>query len=63
MFNGKWLILLALAGCIAVNADKQKIEQMPMSKSLRVGETYLFRFRPAEGTNWALINNKTWYRN
>ena len=23
MFNGKWLILLALAGCIAANADKR----------------------------------------
>lgn len=45
------------------NADKLKIEQVPMSKSLRVGETYLFRFRPAEGTSWVLINNKTWYRN
>jgi hypothetical protein len=45
------------------NAGKLKIEQVPMNKRLRVGETYIFRFKPVEETNWALINNKIWHRN
>jgi hypothetical protein len=34
-----------------------------MNKRLKVGETYIFRFKPVEETNWALINNKIWHRN
>lgn len=44
------------------NAGKLKIEQVPMNKRLKVGETYIFRFKPVEETNWALINNKLWHR-
>lgn len=45
------------------NADKLKIEQVPMGKMLKVGTPYVFRFRPMEAdTNWAVTNNQKWYR-
>jgi len=47
-----------------LNSSKgQKLEIMsvPMNYTLRVGNTYTFRFKPLSGNNWALINGDVWH--
>ena len=42
--------------------QKLKISSVPMNRTLVVGESYTFRFKPESGTDWAIINGDKWYR-
>ena len=41
--------------------QKLNIVSVPMTKSLKAGDAYTFRFKPLSGCKWALINGDKWY--
>lgn len=40
---------------------KLLLDDVPLDETLRVGQTYTFRFRPYYGKAWAVINEDDWY--